>query len=178
LIAAAIVGVLLAAALGSLTLPAILNPEVAEHVRSDAVFIHVGGRGERLETALRLMDDGVADVLVIPTQPTDEWPEGRRACTTGAAYEVICASSTPSNTHEEALLLAQLAADHGWASVTVVTNDYHMARTTMLDRSCTRIELIPVPVEPEGLNLFEHGWKVLHEVIGIPYSWLLQRCET
>ncbi len=160
------------------TLPSILGPENGGRVVSDAVFVHVGGRGERLDASLRLIEEGVAGVLVIPTSPTEQWPEAQSLCESDAPFEVVCIDSIPANTRDEALVLAELVAARAWGRVTIVTNDYHMARATMVDRSCTTAELVPVPVAPWDLGPFSHGWKILHEVIAIPYYWAVQRCES
>lgn len=172
--AAVIVSLLL---LAGATLPSVLDPESGTPSPSDAVFLHVGGRGERLDTSIALMNRGVADVLVIPTRPTEEWPEALDLCRSDGAFEVICLDSIPANTRDEALALDTLVSAYGWQRVAIVTNDYHMARAAMLDRSCTDADLAPVPVEPSGLNPVSHGWKIFHEMIALPHSWLFQRCD-
>jgi hypothetical protein len=163
--------------LAGATLPAVLDPESGTPSPSDVVFLHVGGRGERLDTSIALMNRGVAGVLVIPTRPTEEWPEAFDLCRSDGTFEVICLDSIPANTRDEALALDALVSEQGWQRVAIVTNDYHMARAAMLDRSCTDADLAPVPVEPSGLNPVSHGWKIFHEMIALPHSWLFQRCD-
>ena len=96
---------------------------------ADAVVMFVGGRGERLETALDLLDDGVAPALVIPNGLTPEWPAANEIC--GAddlAFDVFCPVPDPDTTQGEARLIAGLADTEGWDSVIYVTSDYHVAR--------------------------------------------------
>lgn len=165
-----------AVVLAALTLPAVLDPPDWQPTQTDAVFIHVGGRGERLETALDLMQSGVAPVLVIATAPSSEWPPARALCDHPAPFEVICLDWVPQDTKDEARVLAELADSEGWTSAAVVTSDYHVARATMLDRSCTSISIVPAPA-PSNLSPALRAEKVVHEMAGIPLGWMFQRCR-
>ena len=98
----------------------------------DAVVLFAGGRGERLDLAERLMDDGHADNLVIPNGRTPSWPEGNRACDEVRSYEVHCPSPEPDTTRGEARAIAELAETRGWDTLLVVTSSYHLSRAGML----------------------------------------------
>jgi uncharacterized SAM-binding protein YcdF (DUF218 family) len=156
------------------TLPQILNPPHSREITADVVFVHVGGEGERLSEAMDAMTARAAPVLAIPTDPANEWvPEG--LCDQREPFEVVCLDFTPTRTAAEARAFADLALERGWTSATVITTDYHMTRALMIDGSCMAIELNPRPVESPltGIALVA---KIGHEVIGLPYSWLFDRC--
>ncbi|MEM9467839.1 MAG: ElyC/SanA/YdcF family protein [Actinomycetota bacterium] len=96
---------------------------------SDAVVLFVGGRGERLETALALIDDELASALVIPNGLTPEWPAANEVCRAAdPGVEVFCPTPDPDDTRGEARAIAALAEAEGWDFVTYVTSDYHVAR--------------------------------------------------
>ena len=156
------------------TLPQILNPPDSRSIAADAVFVHVGGEGERLYEALDVMETGAALVLTIPTEPTNEWvPDG--LCEQAEPFEVLCLDYTPKRTSDEARALADLVLERGWESATVITTDYHLARALMIDRSCVTIDLRPLPVE-SPLTGIPLAAKIGHEVVGLPFSWLVDRC--
>lgn len=169
----AVLAVAAVAALAS-TLPQILNPPAGDGSATDVVFVHVGGEGERWLEAVEAMRAGTARTLFIPTDPDNEWVEAD-LCGQTEPFEVVCLDYTPERTAEEARALAGLVRDRAWKSATVITTDYHMTRALMIDRSCVDIDLRPLPVESplRGIPL---AGKIGHEVIGLPFSWLFDRC--
>lgn len=173
LIPALVVGALAFVVLSG-TLPRILNPPVGDRSAGDVVFVHVGGEGERWLEAVEAMNEGPARTLVIPTDPANEWVE-EDLCGQTEPFEVVCLDYRPDRTAEEARAFADLVRDRDWRSATVITTDYHMARALMIDQSCVGIDLRPVPVDSplRGIPL---AVKIGHEVIGLPYSWLFDRC--
>ncbi len=173
LIAALVVGALAIIVLAG-TLPRILFPPAGDASASDVVFVHVGGEGERWLEALEAMSAGTARTLVIPTDPANEFVE-EDLCGQAEPFEVVCLDYTPERTAEEARAFADLVRDRDWKSATVITTDYHMARALMVDQSCVPIDLRPVPVESPLRGILLAG-KIGHEVIGLPYSWVFDRC--
>ena len=104
---------------------------------ADAVVLFVGGRGERLDMALDLLDDEVAPALVIPNGWAPEWPAANEVCaSTDRSFEVFCPVPDPDNTRGEAQLIAAMAQERGWDSLLYVTSDYHIARAGHLLDEC------------------------------------------
>lgn len=129
----------------------------------DAVVLFVGGRGERLETALELMDLRVAPTLVIPNGTARGWPRGNRLCRNQRPFEVLCPTPDPVTTRGEARLIAQLAEDRGWSSVAMVTSTYHVDRARVWLRHCYDgdITAVAAPVtlsKVDWLKRLSHEW--------------------
>lgn len=104
----------------------------------DAVVVHAGGEGERLDRALEIMDEGRAETLVVMRGTAPEWPEGNALCADGAdGFEVVCPLPDPDTTIGEARALDILSNQRGWDEVIAVSSDYHMRRALHLDRNCT-----------------------------------------
>lgn len=122
---------------------------------ADAVVMFVGGRGERLETALGLVRDGVSGVLVIPNGTVSEWPAANELCAGEFDFEVVCPRPDPDNTRGEARLIAELAATHDWDRVVYVTSDYHVARAGYLLDACTDVSIAGVEASSD---LGPVGW--------------------
>jgi uncharacterized SAM-binding protein YcdF (DUF218 family) len=105
---------------------------------ADAIVVLSGGRNQRLDPALDLMRKGVAPVLVISGVGYDhKWYKARRLCADGArGFRVLCFNPKPYSTRGEARGIAQLAKQHGWNRVDVVTSRYHVFRARMLVKRC------------------------------------------
>jgi uncharacterized SAM-binding protein YcdF (DUF218 family) len=133
--------------------PSTDSPEAA-----DAVVVLSGGRNSRLDPALDLMRKGVAPVLVISGVGYDhKWYKARRLCADGArGFRVLCFNPKPYSTRGEARGIAQLAAEHGWKKVDVVTSRYHVFRARMLVKRCYhgRVALVGTTY-PAHLALFD-----------------------
>lgn len=153
----------------------ILTPPPAGPGPFDAVVVHAGGRGERLSTALEMMEAGLASTLVIMGGTVEGWEEANHRCWSDAGYEVLCPTPIPASTAGEARTLAALATERDWERIAAVTSDYHLRRTLMLDRSCISAEVVGVPA-PSRLTVLGLLPKLAHEIVGLAYSWLVQRC--
>lgn len=129
----------------------------------DAVVVLAGGDGERLATALELMEAEAAPVLIISTG-NETWP-GRPAlqelCDSAQPFAVICRAVDPDTTSGEANELSRLAEQEGWTSLAVVTSTYHLHRATTLFDRCFSGAILAVEAEV-GPNRDQ----VLHEAFG------------
>lgn len=94
---------------------------------ADAVVVFAGG-GERIETAIELMERGVAPNLVIPNGRSDDI-EDRDLCDR-ASFQVFCPDSETIDTMGEAQAIGRLAGERGWSSLIAVTSGYHVHRAT------------------------------------------------
>jgi uncharacterized SAM-binding protein YcdF (DUF218 family) len=117
-----------------LTYQRILSPAQDVPEPSDAVVMLAGGRGERLDVALALMDDDLAPVLVVMNGLN--WSKGFRLCTDGSDdFEVVCPSG-PGDTRGEGREIRALADERGWESIILVTSDFHLHRATTNVERC------------------------------------------
>ena len=123
------------------------EPSAPAPGRADAVVVHAGGRGERLDHALELMETGVAPTLVIMRGAAATWPQANALCGRTTPYTVLCPIPDPDTTIGEALALRDLAARHQWDRVLAVTSDYHLRRATYLDAKCSRVDVAGVAEE-------------------------------
>jgi hypothetical protein len=150
----------------------VVNPPVDPSPTGDAIFVHAGGSGERVEAAIDLFDTGAAPVLVIsdPGGRSSRVPRG--LC--GSEPSIICVTPATIDTAGEARALGSLVAERGWERVVVVTSDYHQRRASMLDSSCTSatIENAPAAARRRRVILGSR----IQETLGLAFSWLFQRC--
>lgn len=140
----------------------------------DAVVLFAGGRGERLERAEQLMDDGIAQNLVIPNGLADEWPEGNRACTEDRPYGVRCLRPDPDSTLGEARAIAELAEEESWDTLLVVTSSYQLSRAGLLLGRCFDGEVLTAVAHPE-LGWLDWGSRIGHEWLAWSRAVVLER---
>lgn len=140
--ALAVLAVVGAAALWVTTVTAqVLFPPRAPVPSSDAV-VALSPASARLPAALELMDDGVAEVLVISAFAPDEEETKDTAalikelCSTAEPFRSECVRPNPVSTIGEALAVRELVRARGWTAVTVVTHSDHVFRAGFIFRSC------------------------------------------
>lgn len=141
---------------------------------SDAVVMFVGGRGERLDSALEIMESGAIDVLVIPNGETPTWPQANALCAGSSDFEVVCLEPDPDTTRGEAQAIADLAEDRGWTSLIAVTSTYHVSRAELLLDRCFDGVILTVAASPD---ISAPSWlrNIAHEWFGHLHSRLLAR---
>ncbi len=140
----------------------------------DAVVLFVGGRGERLETALQLVGSGEVPHLVIPNGTDPGWPEANVLCAGSDRTRVFCPTPDPDTTRGEARLIAELAAEHGWSRVAMVTSDYHLSRARMLLSRCYDGLIAGIGADPR-LGPAQHLARIGHEWLGLLRAWVIDR---
>lgn len=121
----------------------------------DAIVVLTGGR-DRIHTALALLDNGTGARLLISGVNTDTSRDDLAAEFGGTSSRFDCcvdlgfqARTTIGNADET----AKWASDKGYASLAVVTSDYHMPRSLLLlAEEMPDATLVPVPVASEGLS--------------------------
>lgn len=144
-----VAGLMVAVVLFAVTARMFVWPATDEVETVDAVVLFAGGRGERLELAEDLMDQGVATVLVIPNGLSTEWPQGNRACTEDRPYEVRCLRPDPDTTRGEARAIAALAESESWETLLAVTSSYQLSRAGWLLRRCFDGEVLTARAQPD-----------------------------
>ena len=106
---------------------------------ADVLFVLGPHDAGRIADALRLMDAGLADELVVstPTHGSLLDPAPSTAfCTAEHPYPVTCFVPEPSTTRGEAAQLARWRAERGWGTVLVLTARPHVSRTRYIMGQC------------------------------------------
>jgi uncharacterized SAM-binding protein YcdF (DUF218 family) len=142
--------------------------------KADAVVVLSGGRGDRLPTGLRLMQDGVAPVLVISNGLRPKWRAGRHACLDPHPFVVLCPQPHPDTTQGEAEVLGRLAKQNRWQQVVVVTSRYHVTRAGLLVRRCVKTNVAMVASTPRDPAV-SRVRQVFHEWLGLADALALRR---
>jgi len=162
-----LLGVLLLAIGVALTARLFLWPRTDDVRRADAVVVFgARSRQERLPAGLRLIDRGVAPVLVLSAAPQGfpcRSPRQKR-------LEVICFTPHPFSTRGEAQTVGRLAARRGWRSIVLVTSTWHVTRARMLLRRCFDGKVLAVAARPrdkgDTVESIIREWGVLLQAIG------------
>ena len=156
-----------------LTVRWFIAPAASPPDRADAVVVLLGGHGERLERGLEVMDDGVADTLVLEIDdwPWREWRAVMPFCLEEVAeeldvdfaygfdYEIVCIVPDPTTTRGEARTISALAEERGWESLAVVTSDYHVHRARIHFERCFGGTVHPVAADaPFSPNQLAREW--------------------
>lgn len=118
-----------------------LSPQ-SEPPLADGPVVALGGSPDRVAAAVAIVEQSGAErVLILSHPPQEERAPGGRCTEPG----VRCVYPHPASTWGEAQAIARLAAEEGWPGVTVVTDDFHLARSGSLFRRC-----VDVPVHLVG----------------------------
>lgn len=122
--------------------------------RADGIVALTGG-ADRVETALRLLAEGRADVLLVSGVggPTEFGELARRAGIDVALGARVTLGRAASSTHGNASETAEWVRANNVGSLLVVTAAYHMPRAlTELGRALPGVRLYPVPVTPTSMR--------------------------
>lgn len=171
--AVAMVGVWLILAIQFFAFP----PQSTPH-HTDAIVVLGGMSRERLPVAQDLQQSLDIPVLAVSTTGLSGNAEGDTLCSESPDDpDLVCFRPDPLNTRGEADAIAELAAKHGWKSITVVTSDYHLVRAGTLVRQCTSIDVQMVGSQPE---LSAGAWldRFAVETGGLIDVWMRPECST
>ncbi len=129
---------LLVAALVAATARWIVWPKTdAAPAHADAVVVLGGGGSERLDEGLKLVDNGVSQVLVISDGNRPGWQRANELCTKGdPGFAVVCFEPKPHRTQGEAEGVAELARERRL--------EEHRRRDLGLPRRPRRLALRPL----------------------------------
>ncbi len=133
---------------------------------ADAVVVFVGGRGERVEVAVELIEAGVADTLVLPNGANIRSRRTRQLCADpDLDYEVICDAPDTADTGGEARLFTRLATERGWDRLVMVTTSYHVGRAQLRLERCFDGEIVVVAASNRA-NPAALVRNLVHEYLG------------
>ncbi|MGO4588484.1 YdcF family protein [Paenarthrobacter sp. 2TAF44] len=151
-------------------------PRVVPH-RTDAIVVLGGLSKERLPVAQELQDSLDIPILVVSTTGLSGNVEGDALCHEDDDPDLVCFRPSPLNTRGEARGLAELIAQNGWKSITVVTSDYHLLRAGTLMRQCTSVEIQMVGSQPD---LSAAAWldRFVVETGGLIDVWMQPECSS
>ena len=126
--------------------------------KADGIVALTGG-GERLDTAVALLERGVGKRLLVSgvAQETTKEMVGKMA--DGGRRFACCADLgySAEDTHGNAEEAAEWARDHHFASLVIVTSRYHMPRTLHeFSAAMPEVTLISYPVDQSRIDL--SGW--------------------
>jgi len=126
--------------------------------KADAI-VQLGGAGDRRAVAFDLWRQGRAPVVAISV-PDDEFRTGWCGKGVYRGIPVICFHRKPFTTRGEARAIADLAAQHGWHSVILVTTPDQAKRAELrVDRCFTG----SVAVATARLPLADWPWQILYQ---------------
>lgn len=136
---------------GLATFVPIVRPREDPAVRADAIVVLSGDHGERLASALDLLEAGVARTLVLAGEPDSL--QAVEICEGNQRFTVVCLRPRPDSTDAEARETARVADIAGWRSLLVVTTTYHVNRArTYFDRCFAGTVSVVGATPPYGLE--------------------------
>lgn len=151
--------------LGFLVFATTLPHRPATVPRADAIVTLTGG-DSRLETAVRLLEQGNARRLLITgVHPSITKPEIKQIASGGHRFD-CCADLdfAAEDTRENAAEAAGWMRAHKFRSLILVTANYHMPRSLAeFSADMPKVKVVPYPVEPEGID-FARWWRNPHAV--------------
>jgi uncharacterized SAM-binding protein YcdF (DUF218 family) len=146
----------------------IVSPKVNQPTHADAVVVlgsvHVNGR---LQEGLELVNQGLADNLVLSVGPSDYQAMRGYACNgQDTDAKVICFTPDPSTTRGEAEEVHRLAEQNGWKKIIVVTSTFHVSRARYIFGRCFDGSIEMVGTSTGGISLGTWAYEYLYQTAG------------
>lgn len=132
-----------------------IQPAVDEPLSADAVVVFPGEGDDRVETAIELLDRGIASALVLPNGNAPGWDLANRLCAEPQSFDVYCFAPGTDNSWSQAREIGRLADENDWTELVAVTATYHASRARVLLGRCTEAN---VAVVAETAELSIVGW--------------------
>lgn len=103
----------------------------------DAIVVLGGEHDGREAYGVDLAKSGLASAVLLSNAYGSDDPVMREQCAAStAAVTIICRTPEPFNTKGEAIMTRELADQHGWSSVMVISWRYHLPRARYLFEHC------------------------------------------
>lgn len=154
----------------------LVHPRVDRAAPADAVVMLGGSSGARLDTAVSLMDRGLARALVISTPRDSSSRRSLAFCALPHPYPVTCFVPDPSTTRGEAEEIGRLSDAHGWHNVMVVTSLFHIARARMTVARCYSEDLRMIPAAHEHTPLRQWAYQFVYQTAGWLQAQIHRHC--
>ncbi|PJJ55545.1 ElyC/SanA/YdcF family protein [Compostimonas suwonensis] len=166
--AVTVFGSLLAAAalIAVAGLPVYVFPRTDDPAPTDVVVVLGPPREERVEEAMRLLDAGLGDALMVSVPSHGKYSAAELdVCTEKHSYPVYCEVPDPFTTRGEARWLRQMEETHGWSSATVITFTPHISRARVRMERCFSGEIRMIAADPE-IPLLEWARQYIYQTSG------------
>jgi uncharacterized SAM-binding protein YcdF (DUF218 family) len=150
-----------------------------QHV--DAIVVLSGNEHDgREDYGLRLAREGVASAVVFSDLFPSDDPVMSRVCKPEAAITIICAKPSPSTTRGEAMMMRDLAKQHSWKRIIVISWRYHLPRARLVFRQCFSNEpgsivMLAVPRRYD-LSIFQWEFIYAYQFAGFAKAVLQGNC--
>ncbi|QTJ69926.1 YdcF family protein [Rhodococcus sp. ZPP] len=144
----------------------------------DAIIVLGGEHDGREEYAMELARSGVSRTVVLSNAYGTRNQRMAVFCATkDTRFTVSCIPPVPETTRGEAQFTRQLAEQHGWNSVLVVSWQYHLPRARYIFSQCFDGEIIMRPV-PRAYNfsLAEWEYMYLYQTVGFAKAFVQGSC--
>ncbi|MFE7416423.1 YdcF family protein [Rhodococcus sp. NPDC057529] len=128
----------------------------------DAIIVLGGERDGREEYGIDLARQSISTNVVL-SNPYGPRERGMAefCATRDPAFTVTCVRPQPSTTRGEALFTRDLAAQHGWTSVMVISWRYHLPRARYIFSQCFDGEIVMRPV-PRDYDFSVAHWECIY----------------
>lgn len=174
LVAASISILVIVAALAGV--PVYVNPQIDPLRHADAIFILGGPSYRRYSFGFELGAHGWAPDVVVsnPNGKADPWMT-QYCATTHHEFNLHCFVPDPPTTKGEGRELRQLASEHGWRTVIVVTFRPHISRARFILEQCFDGDLVMV-ADPGHISIPRWAFQYVYQSVGYVRSWLQPGC--
>ena len=149
-------GAMMLAGVALVGVPFLVAPAHDAPAQVDAVYVIGPPDDARMEAAWQMIDEGLADHLMIsidPQLPEATFALAQAACAHPGAV-VLCSQPDPFSTRGEAEWLRDEAAARGWDSVAVITEAAHISRARMIVKQCFDGQVLMI--EPQESPSLRH----------------------
>lgn len=154
----------------------IVDPTVNHPEHADAVVV-LGppDANGRVDTALDLINRGVTSNLVISVV-SERQRQAKSLCMQPQdGFSVTCFQPHPATTRGEAEHVRDLARQHGWHSIIVVTSTYHVSRARWIFHRCIDGPLYLVAAR-RHIGIFDWAYQYLYQTGGYIKAALQSGC--
>jgi uncharacterized SAM-binding protein YcdF (DUF218 family) len=146
-------------------------PATGMPARVDAIAVLGGPQSQqRLDLGLRLAEEGKGPYLLVSEGLWINFPPG--LCTPHHAFTVICWNPVPGTTQGEAEFVGQIARQHGWRSVVLVTTPDQAWRAQLRVSRCYAGQIYSMTTP---LPLDQWPYQLAYQWAAVVRAELLQR---
>ncbi|WAM16828.1 YdcF family protein [Rhodococcus sp. JS3073] len=144
----------------------------------DAIVVLGGEDDGRVQYGIELARHGVSQNVVLSDWFLGTSKKMAAYCATKDPGIVItCFPPTPPTTRGEAMFTSDLAAQHNWKSLLVISWRYHLPRARYIFSQCFKGEIVMRPVPRDyNFSLAEWGYTYLYQTVGFAKAFLEDPC--